>query len=162
MLAPPPFSHEAWRAELATSTAKFAGEDFDPAAWEAFAASVFYHAGDVGIAEDFDRMRTFLEQIEGAAKAGADRVELYTEPYASRFPADSEQAIFPYIESARVAKESGLGVNAGHDLDLHNLRFLKTRIPFLDEVSIGHALICDALYFGLENTIQLYLQQLRD
>jgi pyridoxine 5-phosphate synthase len=118
------------------------------------------------IKKNVGRVSVFVDpdpkMVEGAAKAGADRVELYTEPYASGFHADSEQAILPYIESARVAKESGLGVNAGHDLDLHNLRLLKTRISFLDEVSIGHALICDALYFGLENTIQLYLQQLRD
>jgi pyridoxine 5-phosphate synthase len=102
------------------------------------------------------------KMIEGAAKAGADRVELYTEPYAQKFHLNKEDAIKAYIESARIAKSSGLGVNAGHDLDLHNLRFLKSHIPFLDEVSIGHALICDALYLGLENTIQLYLQQLRD
>jgi pyridoxine 5-phosphate synthase len=102
------------------------------------------------------------KMIEGAAKVGADRVELYTEPYAQKFPSNKEEAIKAYIESAHVAKSSGLGVNAGHDLDLHNLRFLKNQIPFLDEVSIGHALICDALYLGLENTIQLYLQQLRD
>lgn len=100
--------------------------------------------------------------VEGAAKAGADRVELYTEPYAKGYLANPQAAISKYIESARVARECGLGVNAGHDLDLRNLRFLKDQIPFLDEVSIGHALICDALYFGLENTIQLYLQQLRD
>jgi pyridoxine 5-phosphate synthase len=102
------------------------------------------------------------KMIEGAAKVGADRVELYTEPYAQKFHIDKEEAIKAYIESARVAKSSGLGINAGHDLDLDNLRFLKNQIPFLDEVSIGHALICDALYLGLENAIQLYLQQLRD
>jgi pyridoxine 5-phosphate synthase len=102
------------------------------------------------------------KMIEGAAKIGADRVELYTEPYAQKFHLNKEDAIKAYIESAGAAKSSGLGVNAGHDLDLHNLRFLKNQIPFLDEVSIGHALICDALYLGLENTIQLYLQQLRD
>lgn len=99
--------------------------------------------------------------VEGAATVGADRVELYTEPYASRFHENKEAAIMPYVESARVAKTLGLGLNAGHDLDLKNLRYLKEQIPDLDEVSIGHALICDALYFGLENTIQLYLRQLR-
>ncbi|MBT1706001.1 pyridoxine 5'-phosphate synthase [Chryseosolibacter indicus] len=98
--------------------------------------------------------------VEGAAKVGADRIELYTEPYASEFKLKKEIAIKPYIESAKVARESGLGINAGHDLDLNNLRFLKLNIPYLDEVSIGHALICDALYFGLENTIQLYLKEL--
>jgi pyridoxine 5-phosphate synthase len=100
--------------------------------------------------------------VEGAAKVGADRVELYTEPYARSFHNDKIRAIEPYVRAAKAAKSLGLGLNAGHDLDLHNLRFLKHEIPFLDEVSIGHALICDALYYGLENTIQLYLRQLQD
>lgn len=99
--------------------------------------------------------------VEGAAKAGADRIELYTEPYASSYHTDREGAVKPYIHAARAAKENGLGVNAGHDLDLHNLNYLKQSIPELDEVSIGHALISDALYYGLENTIQLYLRQLK-
>lgn len=99
--------------------------------------------------------------VEGAAKIGADRIELYTEPYAREFQINKELAVKPYIESSRVAHELGLGVNAGHDLDLHNLKFLKQNLPYLDEVSIGHALISDALYLGLENTIQLYLKQLR-
>jgi pyridoxine 5-phosphate synthase len=101
------------------------------------------------------------KMVEGAAKIGADRVELYTEPYAREFQINKELAVKPYIESARVAHELGLGVNAGHDLDLHNLKFLKQNLPYLDEVSIGHALISDALYLGMENTIQLYLKQLR-
>ena len=100
--------------------------------------------------------------VEGAILAGADRVELYTEPYAREFQVKKEISIKPYVESARVARAGGIGINAGHDLDLHNLKFLKESIPYLDEVSIGHALVCDALYFGLENTIQLYLHQLRD
>jgi pyridoxine 5-phosphate synthase len=99
--------------------------------------------------------------VEGAARAGADRVELYTEPYAAHFHKNKGAAIEPYIHSAITAKAIGLGLNAGHDLDLKNLRYLKEQIPSLDEVSIGHALICDALYLGLENTIQLYLRQLR-
>jgi pyridoxine 5-phosphate synthase len=99
--------------------------------------------------------------VEGAANVGADRIELYTEPYAREFLINPEVAIKPYVESAKVAKRLGLGINAGHDLDLKNLKFLKQNIPSLDEVSIGHALISDALYFGLENTIQLYLKQLR-
>ena len=99
--------------------------------------------------------------VEGAARAGADRIELYTEPYASHYHIDRMQAIAPYVEAARTAKDLGLGVNAGHDLDLHNLQFLKHQIPWLDEVSIGHALICDALYLGLENTIQSYLRRLQ-
>lgn len=99
--------------------------------------------------------------VEGAAVAGADRIELYTEPYAREFKTDPGAAVKTYVESANLANKLGLGVNAGHDLDLHNLRFLKKSIPFLKEVSIGHALVCDALYFGLENTIQLYLKQLK-
>lgn len=99
--------------------------------------------------------------VEGAKKIGADRIELYTEPYASHYHQDREAAVKPYIEAAKFANKLGLGINAGHDLDLHNLRFLKESIPYLDEVSIGHALICDALYLGLENTIQLYLRQLK-
>ncbi|MCS6967318.1 MAG: pyridoxine 5'-phosphate synthase [Cytophagales bacterium] len=100
------------------------------------------------------------EMIEGAAKTGADRIELYTEPYARQFLHNRQQAIAPYVRCAHLAKELGLGVNAGHDLDLNNLAFLKQSIPFLEEVSIGHALICDALYYGLENTIRLYRRQL--
>lgn len=96
--------------------------------------------------------------VEGAVKTGADRIELYTEPYAREFHVSKNVAIKPYIESARIAGEAGLGINAGHDLDLHNLNYLVKNIPSLDEVSIGHALICDALYLGLENTIQLYLK----
>ncbi|MBX2964990.1 MAG: pyridoxine 5'-phosphate synthase [Cyclobacteriaceae bacterium] len=99
---------------------------------------------------------------EAAAKAGADRIELYTEPYAHQYPANPEKAVAPYIQCANVAHAAGLGINAGHDLDLANLRFLKQSIPYIDEVSIGHALICDALYYGLENTIQMYLLRLKD
>ena len=102
-----------------------------------------------------------LEIIEGAAEVGTDRIELYTEAYASAFSIDKERAIAPYIESAIRANELGLGINAGHDLDLKNLAFLKQCIPYLAEVSIGHALICDSLYLGLENTIQLYLRELK-
>jgi pyridoxine 5-phosphate synthase len=91
---------------------------------------------------------------------GSDRIELYTEPYASNYHQNREAAVKPYVEAAKVAHEIGLGINAGHDLDLHNLKYLKQSLPHLDEVSIGHALICDALYLGLENTIQLYLRQL--
>lgn len=98
--------------------------------------------------------------FEPAKTTGTDRVELYTEPYASQFPIDKNAAVKPYVEVAQIAKELGLGLNAGHDLDLHNLKFLKENIPFLEEVSIGHALICDALYYGLENTIQMYRRQL--
>lgn len=102
-----------------------------------------------------------IKMVEGAKEVGADRIELYTEPYASHFHNNKEAAVAPYVEAARVAHSLTLGINAGHDLDLENLSFLKKSIPTLDEVSIGHALICDALYLGLENTIQLYLRQLK-
>ncbi|MCC5935731.1 MAG: pyridoxine 5'-phosphate synthase [Lunatimonas sp.] len=98
--------------------------------------------------------------FEPAKDTGTDRVELYTEPYASHYHQDRDAAVRPYVEVAKLARELGLGLNAGHDLDLHNLAFLKQQIPWLDEVSIGHALICDALYYGLENTIQMYRRQL--
>jgi len=98
--------------------------------------------------------------VEGAAKTGADRIELYTEPYAREFLVSKEIAVKPYSECSAVANSLGMGVNAGHDLDLHNLAFLKKSLPYLDEVSIGHALVCDALYLGLENTIQLYRKAL--
>jgi pyridoxine 5-phosphate synthase len=99
--------------------------------------------------------------VEGAKKIGADRIELYTEPYAREYHVNREVAVKPYVESAKVAYQLKLGINAGHDLDLHNLKFLHDNIPALDEVSIGHALVSDALYLGLENTIQLYLRQLK-
>ena len=102
-----------------------------------------------------------IDMIEGAAKVGTDRIELYTEMYASAYEKDKTKAIADYKLAAERAKELGLGINAGHDLDLKNLAYLKQEIPFMDEVSIGHALVCDALYFGLENTIQLYLRELR-
>jgi len=103
---------------------------------------------------------TELQNIEFAAKAGTDRVELYTEPYAANYLNNREKAISPYIEAARFARELGLGLNAGHDLNLDNLAYLKQNIFCLDEVSIGHALIADAIYLGLENTIKLYKKQL--
>ena len=96
------------------------------------------------------------ENIEYAAKTGTDRIELYTEPYARNYPASPEKAIAPYIKAAETARALGLGINAGHDLNLDNLRYLSENIPYLAEVSIGHALISDALYYGLENTIQMY------
>ena len=101
------------------------------------------------------------KMIENAVETGADRVELYTESYATNYRADNEKAIAPFIEAAKVANSVGLGLNAGHDLDLNNLKYFAQNIPGLLEVSIGHALISDALYLGLENTIQLYLRELR-
>jgi pyridoxine 5-phosphate synthase len=118
---------------------------------------VFRHAGiRVSIFVD-----PVIKMIVGAAATGTDRVELYTENYAKQYAAGNhDKAIQPYLIAAQKARELGLGVNAGHDLDLHNLKFLKQNIPWLDEVSIGHALICDALYVGFENAIQLYKRQL--
>lgn len=101
-----------------------------------------------------------VAMVEGAAAVETDRIELYTEGYARGYAHDREAAITPYVQSAERAQALGLGINAGHDLDLQNLKFMKERIPYLLEVSIGHALICDALYYGLENTIQMYLRQL--
>lgn len=114
-----------------------------------------------------NRIRTSLfigtdpEMIQWAAKAGTDRVELYTEPYASEYATGRDKAIAPFVEAARLAKSLGMGVNAGHDLSLENLAFLHQHIPWIEEVSIGHALICDALYFGLKETIRMYKEQLK-
>jgi len=103
-----------------------------------------------------------VKMVEGAAETDTDRIELYTEGYARQFAAGSrEPAVRPYVDAAKKARELGLGLNAGHDLDLNNLKFFKENIPWLDEVSIGHALICDALYLGLENVVQLYKRQLQ-
>jgi len=103
---------------------------------------------------------TNLENIEYAVKSGTDRVELYTEPYATNYPVNREKAAAPFVEAARLAQKLGLGLNAGHDLSLENLAYLHSLIPWLDEVSIGHALIADTLYFGLEDTIKRYKKQL--
>lgn len=102
-----------------------------------------------------------LEMIEAAVTTGADRVELYTEPYATHFESNPVKAVANYRKAAFRAHQLGLGVNAGHDLSLENLAYFKANVTPLDEVSIGHALICDALYYGLENTIQLYKRQLK-
>ncbi|MBS1661269.1 MAG: pyridoxine 5'-phosphate synthase [Bacteroidetes bacterium] len=102
-----------------------------------------------------------IAMIEGAAETGTDRVELYTEAYAHGYHTDREKAIAPYRTAAQRATQLGLGLNAGHDLDLQNLQYFAANIPGLDEVSIGHALIADALYLGYENTIQLYKRQLQ-
>jgi pyridoxine 5-phosphate synthase len=100
------------------------------------------------------------ELIEGAALTGTDRVELYTEPFATAFPKNAIEAVNPFVHAAEVARNAGLGLNAGHDLNLENLSYFHKNIPWLDEVSIGHALISDALYIGLENAIQMYKKQL--
>lgn len=101
------------------------------------------------------------KMVEAARMCGTDRIELYTEPYAAGYEANREEAIKPFVEASEVAREVGLGLNAGHDLSLQNLTYFHQNIPWLDEVSIGHALICDALYFGLEDTIKRYLACLK-
>lgn len=105
---------------------------------------------------------TEIINIENAYYTGTDRIELYTEPYAVGFPKDAAGTIAPFIKAAEAARSAGLGVNAGHDLNLENLAYLRKNIPWLEEVSIGHALISDAIYLGLENTIQMYKRQLAD
>ena len=133
---------------------------WDTIAHASFLRKVIEQIQDAGV-----RVSVFVDpvprMVEGAAHVKADRIELYTEPYAREFLVSREVAIKPYVESAKVAHNLGLGINAGHDLDLNNLSFFHKNIAHLDEVSIGHALICDALYLGLENTIQRYLQQLQ-
>ncbi len=101
------------------------------------------------------------EMADWAKRIGADRVELYTEPYAAQYATDREKAIAPFVDTAKHCREIGIGLNAGHDLSLHNLAYYHQRIPWTDEVSIGHALICDALYLGLRDTIKAYLDCLR-
>lgn len=128
--------------------------------YESFLKEVISELHKAGI-----RTSVFIEtevtQIERAANTGTDRIELYTEPYARNYPHNPEKAIAPYIKAAKKAAEAGLKLNAGHDLNLANLRYFHENIPDLLEVSIGHALISDALYYGLEKTIHLYLEQLR-
>ncbi len=135
------------------------------------------HGWDTLVNKDFltDTCRTFKEagirtsifvdaeprMVEGAKACGADRVELYTEPYAAGYAANREQAIAPFVAAAEEARRAGLGLNAGHDLSLENLAYFHQQIPWTDEVSIGHALICDALYLGLQETIRQYLNCLK-
>lgn len=99
-----------------------------------------------------------IKYVDGAVASGTDRIELYTEQYATGFLKNPETAILPYVETAKAASSAGLEINAGHDLDLVNLNYFATNVPGLKEVSIGHALVCDALYIGLENTVQQYLK----
>ena len=126
---------------------------------EAFLTEIVSRFKNAGIRTSIF-IETDLDKIEGAAKTGTDRVELYTEDYASNYSVDREKAIAPYVLAAQKANELSLGLNAGHDLSLENLNYFAKNIPGLLEVSIGHALIADALYFGLENTIQMYLREL--
>ena len=135
------------------------------AGWDTIKYKAFLKEVVAGFKKLGIRVSVFVDAeerfVEGAAETGADRIELYTEPYAKNFPKDKNAAVAPYVACARLANSLGLSINAGHDLDLNNLKFLHEHIPNLAEVSIGHALIADALYYGLENTIQLYLRQLK-
>ncbi|MFU8842495.1 MAG: pyridoxine 5'-phosphate synthase [Bacteroidales bacterium] len=135
------------------------------AGWDTIENEVFLKEVVSVFQQEGIRVSLFIEtdhkMIRNAAKTGADRVELYTESYARGFEVDPGKAIQPFMDAALVAYESGLGLNAGHDLDLDNLAYFSKNVPYLLEVSIGHALISDALYFGLENAIQLYLRQLK-
>ncbi|MEM8894319.1 MAG: pyridoxine 5'-phosphate synthase [Bacteroidota bacterium] len=136
------------------------------AGWNTLANDQFLKEIIAELKKSGTRVSVFVDpeedMVDGAKTCGADCIELYTEPYAANFHSDREAAIAKYISAARKANELGLGINAGHDLDLQNLKYLNDQLPKLDEVSIGHALICDAIYYGLENTIQMYLRQLED
>ncbi len=127
---------------------------------EAFLKDVVAHFHSFGIRTSIF-IETDVKMIENAVKTNTDRIELYTESYAKNYPINKEKAIADFIIAAKKANEMGLGINAGHDLDLNNLAYFAQNIPGLLEVSIGHALISDALYFGLENTIQLYLREIK-
>jgi len=133
---------------------------WDTVAHRAFLSDTCHVFHQAGI-----RTSIFVEadprMVEGAKACGADRVELYTEPYAAAYATGREQAIAPFVAAAEEARRIGLGLNAGHDLSLQNLRYFHQRIPWTDEVSIGHALICDALYLGLHETIRQYLEALK-
>ena len=128
---------------------------WDTKTHQAFLTELMDTFGEAGIRTSIF-VGTDLELIEYAAKTGADRVELYTEPYASLYPKNPEAAVAPFIEAAERVHKLGMGLNAGHDLSLVNLKYFHDNIPWLDVVSIGHALICDALYLGLKKTIEEY------
>lgn len=128
---------------------------WDVAAHFDFLTDIVERLRDAGIRSSIF-VGTDPDNIRLAAKTGADRVELYTKPYADGYDTDREAAVAPFVEASRTAHSCGLGVNAGHDLSLHNLEFFHSRLPYLNEVSIGHALICDALYMGLADTVKAY------
>ena len=134
------------------------------AGWDTVKHQTFLQEVIAELKEEGIRTSIFVdtnpENIINAVTTNTDRVELYTEPYARIYPEDPDKAVAPYVEAANLAKKHGLQLNAGHDLNLENLKFFSHHIPFLAEVSIGHALICDALYYGLEETIALYKDQL--
>lgn len=135
------------------------------AGWDTLRNADFLREICSGFREAGIRVSVFVNpdpaMVEGAAACGADRVELYTEGYAAKYAHDPEEAIRPYVAAAKAARDCGLGLNAGHDLNLDNLAYFIRNIPWTDEVSIGHAIICDALYMGLENTIKAYLTEIR-
>ncbi|MCQ2095740.1 MAG: pyridoxine 5'-phosphate synthase [Bacteroidaceae bacterium] len=120
-----------------------------------FLNDIVSHFNEAGIRTSIF-VSTDTTMVEYAAKLGADRIELYTEPYATAYKSDPQAAVEPFVNAAKVARQCGIGVNAGHDLSLENLRFLIQAIPWIDEVSIGHALVCDALYLGLQETVRQY------
>lgn len=136
------------------------------AGWDTLAHRSFLTDVTARFHEKGIRVSIFVDpepgMVAGAKACGADRVELYTEAYARAYPADPAQAVAAYVAAAEEARRQGLGLNAGHDLSLENLRYYVGRIPWTDEVSIGHALICDALRFGLENTVQLYRREIKN
>ena len=125
-----------------------------------FLSSLIDRFRDAGIRTSIF-VETDIENIKAAARAGADRIELYTKPYADAYETNREAAIEPFIEASRAAHKAGLGVNAGHDLNLQNLAYFHAKLPYLDEVSIGHAIIADALYLGIEETIKRYRECLK-
>lgn len=136
------------------------------AGWDTIKQQVFLKETIARLKKSGVRVSIFLDpfpkMMEAALTLGADRIELYTEAYAKMYALEPRKAVASYVEVARTAEAGGLGINAGHDLDLDNLKYLCQEIPVLSEVSIGHALVCDALYYGLENTIQMYLRQLHN
>lgn len=125
-----------------------------------FLSSLIDRFRDAGIRTSIF-VETDIENIKAAARAGADRIELYTKPYADAYETNREAAIEPFIEASRAAHKAGLGVNAGHDLNLQNLAYFHAKLPYLDEVSIGHAIIADALYLGIQETIKRYRECLK-
>lgn len=134
--------------------------------WDVIASADFLKPVVARLKSDGIRTSIFVpaetDQVKKAAEIGADRVELYTKPYADMYAVDREKAVEPFVKASAMAVECGIGLNAGHDLSLENLRFLALRLPRLDEVSIGHALVSDALYLGLAETIRRYLLQLNN
>lgn len=135
------------------------------AGWDTIKYMDFLKTVVADLKKSASRVSIFLEAnpllVESAVLTGADRIELYTESYATNYNIDKEIAIKPFVATALEAERLGIGLNAGHDLDLHNLNYLSQQLPNLQEVSIGHALVCDALYHGMQNTIQMYLHQLK-